>query len=74
MFFEDIETEIEVNLKELRVLNDRLQDLNSDLGYYTMKKEFLKAVERLNLDTYFKYIGPEKAKEMICNFKINLIK
>lgn len=65
--FEDIEMEIETNLKELRVLNDRLQDLNKDLGYHIMLKEFFKAVERLQLETFFKYMGPHKAQKILCN-------
>ena len=69
--FEDIEFEIETNLKELRILNDRLQSLNKDLGFQIMRKEFLRAVERLQLETYFKFMGPEKAENIISKYYIN---
>lgn len=64
IFFEDIETEIEQNLVELRTLYQRLQDLNSDLGYTVMQKEFLNAVERLKLDSYFTWVGQEQAARL----------
>jgi predicted nucleic acid-binding Zn-ribbon protein len=77
--FEDIENEIEQNLLELRTLYERLQDLNKDLGKTVMHKEFLTAVERLKLESHFKFVGKEEARRLISkeknctNFKVTIL-
>ena len=54
-----------MNLKDLRVFYERLQDLNKDLGKTVMHKEFLNAIERLKLESYFKFVGKEEARRLI---------
>lgn len=39
--------------------------MNRDLGQTVMHKEFLRAVERLKLDSYFKFVGKEEARRLI---------
>ena len=67
--FEDIENEIEQNLVEIRTLYERLQDLNKDLGWTLMQKDFLKAVERLKLESHFKFVGKEEARRLISKWR-----
>lgn len=42
-----------------------MQDLNHDLGKSAMHKEFLEAVKKLKLNSFFKFVGKEEAKRLI---------